>query len=186
MVNFVMLLFAGLFAPANGQENTGGFMTDQNGKFVVYYQEKNIKFEDGELFKAHVNEFFKKQSPKFEKEEGQERVMVEGKTALKKHATIGNYIAGDVNYKLVFEKTADGYRYWFTDLSYQPYIKDRYGKIVPANVKPIPLEKNMSSLNQGTWNKQREYAYQTLSVLAENFNKHLSNMDQPRVVNIPH
>lgn len=184
MVNFVMLLFAGLFADVKGQENTGGFITDQNGKYVVYHQEKAIKLDDKQDFQSYVSEFFDKKAVKLNAE-GQERVTVEGKTALKRHATIGNYVAGAVNYKLVFEKTGDGYRYWFTDLSYQPYIKDRYGKVVPAKVKAIPLEKDMTDINQGSWNKQREYAYQTISTLAENFNKHLNRIDQPTVVNIP-
>ncbi|MEH6308302.1 hypothetical protein RYH73_21785 [Olivibacter sp. CPCC 100613] len=184
MVNFVMFLFVGLFADTSGQINTGGFVTDQNGKYVVYHQEEASKLDDKQHIESYISKFFETNASTLAAD-GQERVTVAGKTTLKRHATIGNYIAGDVNYKLVFEKVGEGYRYWFTDLSYQPYIKDRYGKIVPAKVKPIPLEKNMTRVNQGSWNKQREYAYQTISNLAEHFNEYLNRGDQPTVVNIP-
>lgn len=182
MVNFVMLLFAGIFAEAKEQEHTGGFVTDPNGKYVVYQEEKK-EFNNDLNLQDYVLGFFDNKGVKIEKE-GAERMQVRGKTKLKKHAGIGNYIAGDLNYSMVFEKTNDGYRYWFTDLSYQPYIKDRYGKIVPANVRSIPLEKEMSKINKGVWNKQREFAFLTMNELSGELNDYLVKIDEPKVIAI--
>lgn len=182
MVNFVMLLFAGIFADTKEQEHTGGFMTDPSGKYVVFQEEKKEFNRDFNL-QDYVLGFFDEKEVETEKE-GAQRVKISGKTMLKKHAGIGNYIAGNLNYSMIFEKTADGYRYWFTDLSYQPYVKDRYGKIVPANVKPIPLEKEMSKINKGVWKRQREFAFQTMNDLAGRLNEYLGRADEPKVIAI--
>lgn len=182
MVNFVMLLFAGIFADTKEQEHTGGFVTDPNGKYVVFQEEKK-EFESDIDLQDYVLDFFDEKEVEIEKENTQ-RVKISGKTMLKRHAGIGNYIAGDLNYNMTFEKTPDGYRYWFTDLSYQPYVKDRYGKIVPANAKPIPLEKEMSKINKGVWKKQREFAFQTMNDLAGKLNDYLGRVDAPKVIAI--
>lgn len=183
MVNFIMLMFAGLFTDVKEQHNTGGFLTDQKGRYVVYHEDDKQQINEGLDLQEHINEFFKSKAAELE-ESGQERIAVKGKTMLKKHAGIGNYVAGDVVYNLVFEKTANGYRYWFTDLAYQPYVKDRYGKLVAAKVKPIPLEKQMSNINQGVWAKQREFAYHTISALSDSFNKHIQKIDQAKVIQL--
>lgn len=183
MVNFVMLMFTGLFADLKEQHNTGGFITDQKGRYVVYHEDDKQQINEDLNLQEHINEFFKLKAAALE-ESGQGRVAVKGKTMLKKHAGMGNYVAGDVVYNMIFEKTDTGYRYWFTDLAYQPYVKDRFGKLVAAKVKPIPLEKQMSHMNQNVWAKQREFAYQTISALSDSFNMHLQKIDQPKVIQL--
>lgn len=183
MVNFIMLVFIGLFTEIKEQENTGSFAVDQRGRYV-FYKEGVQQMEEGLNLVEEITGFFKAQEIR-EDEANLRQIIVKGKAVLKKHAGIGNYIAGDLCYSLIFEKTTDGYRYWFTDLAYQPYIKDRYGKIVAAKVKPIPLEKNMSKINQHTWNQQREFAYHTIEMLSTDFNAYLRKINESEILVLP-
>jgi len=184
MVNFIMLIFAGLFTETKEKENTGGFTIDQRGRYVAYYEENTRQIEEDLNLLEYISEFFKAKVVQRD-ESGSGRITIKGKAVLKKHVGIGNYIAGDLCYKLIFEKTTDGYRCWFTDLAYQPYIKDRYGKIVAAKVKPIPLEKKASKVNEHTWNKQREFAHYTINALSIDFNTYLQKNKRIRELILP-
>jgi len=181
MVNFVMLLFVGLFADEKKQAYNGGFLTDQRGKYVFMYEGK-IVLPEGHDFSLVICDFFRKKPAVLAEEKC---LSVNGAERLSNHAAIGHYVAGDVLYRLVFEKTTEGYRYWFTDLAYQPYIKDRYGKLVKASVAPVPLEKEFSKLNKAAWASRRKSAYEAIRRVSEEWNTHLENIGRPRVIEIP-
>src|SRR3546814_2231689 len=52
------------------------------------------------------------------------------------------------HYTLVIEDKGPEFTYWFTNLAYQPYRNDRYGKRVKATASPIPLERQPSKINE--------------------------------------
>lgn len=51
---------------------------------------------------------------------------------MKKHVGIGNYVGGGILYKLIVEDINGELSYWFTELQYRFYRKDRYGKRIQA------------------------------------------------------
>ncbi|GAA4788297.1 hypothetical protein GCM10023231_15610 [Olivibacter ginsenosidimutans] len=181
MLNFVMLIVVSLFTDGREQEHGGDFLTDQRGKYVVMH-ESDYEITQGYDFSVAIRDFFKEQPMVLEKKD---QLFVNGKAKLKSHAVIGNYVAGEVLYRLVFEKTTVGYRYWFTDLAYQPYVKDRYGKLVKAAITPIPLERKLSKINQRVWERQQASAYETIQLVSEKLDRYLQQVGQPKTVEIP-
>ena len=101
---------------------------------------------------------------------------------MKKHAGIGNHVAGDIHYTLVMEDRDGELNYWFTDLTYQPFRNDRYGKRVKATASPIPLERQMSSLNAQVWKKQKNYAYEAINEMADQVLAQLEVAGKPKVI----
>jgi len=159
----------------------GQFAVDQRGRYVVYQTEAlpdNITF-DAACSRLDVFLTAKGNTNATESN----RLRSEGSVVMKKHAGIGNYVAGDLHYTLVVEYDNGEVKYWFTDLAYQPYRNDRYGKRIKATVSPIPLEQEMSKLNAGIWSKQRRYAYETLEALSDEIASQLKALGKPKVVN---
>lgn len=187
MVNLVVMFVAGI-AIGHGNpvkddvgRGAGQFAVDQRGKFVVYkpnalagevrfsaVQEQLTAFLD-----AKGNETTRKAEGRLESI---------GSISMKKHAGIGNYVAGKINYTLVVENSEGELNYWFTDLNYQPYRNDRYGKRVKATVVPIPLEDQFSKVNERIWAKQKNYAYEALDELADQVLGQLEAAGRPKVV----
>ncbi|GGG89078.1 hypothetical protein GCM10007415_23990 [Parapedobacter pyrenivorans] len=187
MVNLVAIFVAGI-AIGHGNpvkddvgRDAGQFAVDQRGKFVVY---KSNALADEVSFPA-----VQEQLTAFLDAKGNEtttksagRLESTGSVSMKKHAGIGNYVAGKINYTLVLENSEGELNYWFTDLSYQPYRNDRYGKRIKATVAPIPLEDQFSKLNERIWAKQKNYAYEALDELANQVLGQLEAAGRPKVV----
>lgn len=187
MVNLVAMFVAGI-AIGHGNpvkddvgRNAGQFVVDERGKFVVY---KSSALADGVSFSA-----VQEQLTAFLDAKGNEtvpkaagRLESTGSVSMKRHAGIGNYVAGKINYTLVLEDSDGELNYWFTDLSYQPYRNDRYGKRIKATVAPIPLEDRFSRVNEWIWAKQKNYAYESLDELADQVLSQLEATGRPKVV----
>jgi len=180
-MNFVMFLCASLFTNEERQAYNGGFLTDQRGKYVVMY-DVQADLSENEDLSLVIRDFFKEEPMVLTEEK---RLSVNGAIHLNHHVVMGNYVAGDVLYRLVFEKTAEGFRYWFTDLAYRPYIKDRYGKVTKASVAPIPLEKEFGELNKGAWMRQRRAAYEAIRQESERWGRHLKSAGRAKTIEIP-
>lgn len=178
-----MLLFAGIFSEWNDPEHSGGFATDQRGKFVVHREHDLHTNVSGQQLFDHAQRYFKQQGAEVVTTGNQLRAS--GQVKLKQHAGVGNYVAGEVKYTVIVEEDNGEYRYWFTDFMYQPYVKDRYGKLVKANVKPIPMESQMSRLNQGLWQQQRRYAYNAIREVAADFEYQIGKVAIPSTVQTP-
>jgi len=187
MVNLVVMFVAGM-AIGHGNplkddvgRDVGQFAVDQRGKFVVYQSET---LPGGVSFAAVQEQLAAFLDAKGNKTEakGADRLQSEGRIPMKKHAGIGNYVGGEINYTLVVENDNGELNYWFTDLTYQPYRNDRYGKRVKATASPIPLEKQLSKVNEQVWRKQQKYAYEAIDELADQVSAQLEAVGKPKVI----
>src|SRR5690606_1534117 len=186
MVNLIVMFVAGIATDlgnvlSNRSGDAGLFAVDQRGKYVVYQTEplaEGIDFSEvhrrlGAWMDAKGNSTSVK---------GPHRIESTGAVAMKKHAGIGNFVAGEIHYTLVVENNNGEVNYWFTDLAYQPYRNDRYSKRIKATTSPIPLEKQLSKLNANVWKKQKGYAYETINELAEQLAVQLEAAGKPKVI----
>ncbi|SEL08965.1 hypothetical protein [Parapedobacter koreensis] len=187
MVNLIVMFIAGA-AIGHGNplkddvgRSNGQFAVDQRGKFVVYHSETLPGEVSFSAVQAHLSAFLEAKGNKVIVRSAT-RLESEGSAPMKKHAGIGNYVAGTVNYKLVVEDNDGELNYWFTDLTYQPYRNDRYGKRIKATTAPIPLESQLSKLNEEVWKKQRNHAYEAISEVANQVAKQLATVDKPKVI----
>ncbi len=187
MVSLVVLFTAGL-AIGHGNPlkddvgaHAGQFAVDQRGKLVVYKADVLPAEADFSAVSERVALFMEAKGNKtVAKDAG--RLESAGSVKMKKHAGIGNHVAGSINYTMVVENNNGELNYWFTDLTYQPYRNDRYGKRIKATASPIPLESSYSSVNAGVWNKQKGYAYEALDELADQVLAQMESAGKPKVV----
>src|SRR5690606_37907269 len=187
MINLVVMLIAGVTVGHGGLSTddigrgTGGFSVDQRGKLVLLKSE----MWPGQigLDEAHetVTVFMAAKGDRTA-HIGTNRIESSGRVRMKNHAGIGNRVAGDIYYTLVIEDNGAGFSYWFTDLRYQPYRNDRYGKLVKATSSPIPLESRASKINARIWQKQKTYAYEMIDGLAGRLLARLEAAARPSVV----
>jgi len=187
MVDLVVMFVAGM---AIGHGNPlkddvgydgGQFSVDQRGKFVVYHSEilpTEVSFSDVQV---QLNSFLISRGNETELK-GATRLESKGRVSMKKHAGIGNHVAGDIHYTLVVEDKDEELNYWFTDLTYQPYRNDRYGKRVKATASPIPLERQTSKINEHVWKKQKTYAYEAIDEMAGQVLTQLKAAGKPKVI----
>lgn len=162
---------------------TGGFSVDQRGKFVFYKSAawpEEVRFDRAsealmDFFQIKGNEATQIHAKRLESK---------GCIPLKKHAGIGNHVAGEIRYTFVLEDNGTDFSYWFTDLSYQPYRNDRYGKRIKATATPIPLEKQMSKINQPVWMQQKAYAYESIAELADQLAEQVRSADASKVIHL--
>lgn len=187
MVNLVVMFAAGM-AIGHGNplkddvgRDAGQFAVDQRGKFVVYHSDmlpSGVSFSD---VQTQLNTFLASKGNETELRSAT-RLESKGRIPMKKHAGIGNYVAGEMHYTLVVEDEGGELNYWFTDLTYQPYRNDRYGKRVKATASPIPLERQMSKVNEHVWKKQKNYAYEAIDEMADQVLAQLEAAGKPRVI----
>ncbi len=163
--------------------NAGQFLVDQRGKFVVY--KPNALKSDASFTTMQ------EQLTKYLVAKGNEitittaeRLESRGILPMEKHAGIGNHVAGEIHYTLVLEDRNAEINYWFTDLSYQPYQNDRFGKRIKATATPIPLEKRFSKVNEHVWMEQKRYAHESIEALAEAVHEQLATAGKPKVITI--
>lgn len=187
MINSVMMFVAGL---AIGHGNplkddvgrSGQFAVDQRGKYVVYHVETLPNEINFATAKEQLATFLDAKGNKTTLSDAG-RLESKGNIPMEKHAGIGNYVAGTINYTLVVEDKGGTLNYWFTDLTYQPYRNDRYGKRIKATKSPIPLERQLSKVNEQVWQKQKNYAYDAINELADQVSTQLESAGKPRVIN---
>lgn len=189
MVSLLVILMAGMslghtdFSSDDMRNGTGGFVTDQRGKLVllksdswpdqVGFAEAREALTDFLAMKGNTTTHI-----------GTGGVESKGRVPLKNHAGIGNHVAGDIHYTLMVKDNGSGFDYWFTDLMYQPYRNDRYGKRIKATVSPIPLESQLSKINEQIWQKQKTYAYEVIAGLADELAVRLETVGKPAMINI--
>lgn len=185
MFNVMMVCTAVIFSVPG---KTGKqFDKDERGKYIVYNLIDTRAAVSGEDLYEHALDYFRKKGRLTEERAG-ERLSARGSVKMSRHAGIGNYVAGTIHYRLVMEAKDGKYRYWLTDLVYQPSVRNRYGKIVPVKGRYIPLETEMSKLNRDVWEQQRRYAYEEISHIAKDLERFMQPLaegeHQPEAVRI--
>ncbi len=187
MVNLVMMFIVGMAigqgGPVKNDVDLGNdqFAVDQRGKFVVYRTEALPSEVNVSVLHGRLTAFLETKGNRTAIKNN-DRLESEGSIPMERHVGLGNYVAGEINYTLVVENNQGELNYWFTDLTYQPYRNDRYGKRVRATVTPIPLEKQFSKVNEHVWQKQRKYAYEAIDTFAEHVLGQLEAVGKPKVI----
>lgn len=72
----------------------------------------------------------------------------DGKFTTYNNISILKHESGEIAYLLNIEFKDQKYRYWLTDFTFTPYVKDRYGNFVPKLGNDIPLEIIQSKLDK--------------------------------------
>ncbi|WP_374743987.1 hypothetical protein [Parapedobacter sp. 2B3] len=181
LITGVTVGYTGLSTDDIGR-GTSGFSVDQRGKLVLLKSETWPDQIGLEEVRETLTAFLAEKGNGIT-HVGTNRMESVGSIRMKNHAGIGNHVAGDVHYTLVIEDNGSGFTYWFTDLTYQPYRNDRYGKLVKATVSPIPLENRASKINAHIWQKQKTHAYEAIDGLADQLLAQLEAAGRPGVVN---
>ena len=70
-------------------------------------------------------------------------------------------VDGIIHYNFTLEAKAGKYRYFFSDFTYQPYERNRYGKFEPVSGKYKPLEEDFKA-NKKDWENHKESVATTL------------------------
>jgi len=70
-------------------------------------------------------------------------------------------VNGIIHYNFTLEAKAGKYRYFFSDFTFQPYERNRYGKFEPVSGKYKPLEEDFKG-NQKTWEDHKESVATTI------------------------
>jgi len=65
-----------------------------------------------------------------------------------KRSLISSGMGGEITYLLRIEVKDSKYRYWFTDFTFTPYKRDRYGMDVPTAGISIPMEQAKEKLDK--------------------------------------
>ena len=74
---------------------------------------------------------------------------------------ITNRADGIIHYNFKLEAKDGKYRYFFSDFTFQPYERNRYGKFEPVNGKYKPLEEDFKGNNK-TWEDHKESVAATI------------------------
>jgi len=186
MVNLVMMFIASMSVGQNdfSKEDIGsgrhGFSVNQHGKLVLAKSASwpdQVEYADA---REALIDFLSEKGNVTELRESR-RITSVGRVPMKQHAGIGNHVAGDIHYTVVIEDNGSEFNYWFTDLAYQPYRNDRYGKRIKATAKPIPLERQASKINAEVWERQKLHAQDALDNLSDQLLQSLQWTVKPAV-----
>ena len=127
--------------------------TDETGHIVFYEVieagsfTQNELLENAQLF-AKTTLGKKKVKPIITDSTGTIEVKDATFKVLKKVVT--NRIDGIIHYNFKVEAKEGKYRYFFSDFTFQPYERNRYGKFEPVSGKYKPLEEDFQG-NRKTW-----------------------------------
>lgn len=105
--------------------------------------------------------------------EGFRNVRVKGHFEVPSYQTFTKYPDGVIWYDMTLHMSANTCKYYITDLIFQPYKRNRYGRFELVSGKYVPLEKNASKLNQKSWQYHREKAKYKLDELVNRLIKEL-------------
>gem|GEM_PF-692398 len=187
MINLTIMFVAGMVighgSPVKDDVgvDAGQFMVDERGKLVVYKSDALASDANFITMREQLTTFLLTKGNEITRTTAA-RLESTGSVPMEKHAGIGNYVAGEIHYTLVLENNAGEINYWFTDLRYQPYRNDRFGKRARATATPIPLEKKFSKMNEQVWKKQKNYAYDAIEALADDVLGQLETAGKTKVV----
>jgi len=154
---------------------------NEHGRLILYEIvtadkiSKEKLYERSDLFLHHYKKF------KVIKEGSTDSsLLARGKFVLTKNSFVLSHPSGEVLFKLSVEVKEGRYRFWLTDFSYIPYVRDRYGNFVPSTAKGAPLEQRPAGYSEANWNDNLMGTAKQARVLANDLKKALAeDVQQP-------
>lgn len=147
---------------------------DDRGKFIHYevVELKNTPIDSLKL--RMVNYFKRRNSPiKFNAINGDTAFIANGKFIINKTLLVMSHPSGEVLFQFQAQLRDHKYRFWLTDFSFIPYVRDRYSNFVPATTVSIPLENDPGKLNAGQWKEYQTQTAKFAKELADKFKAHM-------------
>lgn len=136
----------------------------ENGKFI-YYEVVKLEGVTADLLRGRLDSYLRKQKTlKVKSTVGDSAILASGKFVINKTLLVMSHPSGEVLYNFNAEAREGKYRFWLSDFSFIPYLRDRYGNFVATTAKPSPLEARPGKLNEGQW---KEYQAQTAKYAQE-------------------
>ncbi|WP_316827228.1 DUF4468 domain-containing protein [Pedobacter miscanthi] len=151
------------------------FTKDDNGKFIYYKVVDSQSLSKDTLLqraKSFINTAYKKSMT--QESITDSSVLAKGTMVIDKTVLVVGHPSGEVSYSFMFEARNGKYRFWFTDLLYIPYQRDRYGNFVATTKTGTPLERSPGKLNAGAWKDVVNSTYNKLEKLGDEFKKYLA------------
>lgn len=121
---------------------------DEHNKYI-YYQVVDMPGISADTLYTRGLYFIKTVYPKLKfKTTNGKSISGDGKFTTYNNISILKHESGEIAYLLNIEFKDQKYRYWLTDFTFTPYVKDRYGNFVPKLGNDIPLEIIQSKLDK--------------------------------------
>ncbi|MFD2583948.1 DUF4468 domain-containing protein [Pedobacter vanadiisoli] len=151
------------------------FAKDDNGKFI-YYKVVDSQFLNKDTLLQRAKSFVKVAYKKSMKAESitDTSILAKGTMIIDKTILVVGHPSGEVSYNFVFEVRKGKYRFWFTDLLFIPYQRDRYGNFVATTKIGVPLERTPGKLEAGAWKDIVNSTYTKIEKFEEDFKKYLA------------
>lgn len=177
-----VLLFLTCNQLANAQDKPT-LPFDDRGKFI-HYEVVELKATPLDSLKSRMVNYLKqKKSPvKLTSIVGDTAFTANGKFIINKTLLVMSHPSGEVYYQFKAEIRDHKYRFWLTDFTFIPYVRDRYSNFVPATTVATPLEKIPGKLDASQW---KEYQSQTAAFAKELGEKFKSYLASKSVVAAP-
>ncbi len=155
---------------------------DETGHIVFYEVVEADSFTKEDLLgnaQNFIKEVLDKKKGKTSKSDSLTTLFVKGANfeVLKKMIT--NRADGIIHYNFKLEAKDGKYRYFFSDFTFQPLERNRYGKFVPVSGKYKPLEEDYKG-HQKDWEHHKE----TVAITIQSQIEELKRMMQYRPENI--
>jgi hypothetical protein len=128
---------------------------------------KEIIFKNGEKFMSQVK-VLNSRTKHLQKDKDNQTIQNKGSFYVYRIGAVKNAIGGAVEYDITLDVKDGKYRYTITNFQFNPYERNRYGTFEPVKGKYIPLEANMTTLNQKEWEKHREVVFDKTKDLINN------------------
>ncbi|TDQ07353.1 DUF4468 domain-containing protein [Pedobacter metabolipauper] len=149
---------------------------DERGK-LIYYEVVDCKGLPKDSLFARADAYFKKAGKRFSSEAvvGDSLFESSAKLIIQKTALVMSRPSGEVRYNFYVEVKPEKYRFWFTDFSFIPYQRDRYGNFVPSTTVGTPLESDPGKLNVSEWQSYQKSTAKETGILAAKFKETMAN-----------
>ncbi|MDN3579704.1 DUF4468 domain-containing protein [Mucilaginibacter flavus] len=125
---------------------------DERNKYIYYQATEQPGLSKDTLFNRGAH-FMSKAFPKgkfkvTQSDEAKGVLTGEGSFIVPKRSLISNSLGGEISYTMQIEVKDAKYRYWFTDFTFSPYKRDRYGMEVLTPGVTTAMEKGKDVLDK--------------------------------------
>jgi hypothetical protein len=176
-VLFVFFIFMHFFISLSAQ-NT--LQLDQHGKYIYYEVVDTQNQQDSLTLKAQdfALRYFKEVKADISTDSA--KIIGVGIFQLNRKALVSVIPEGYISYKFGMVVKLTKYKFWFTDFTFTPVLRDRFGSYQPVPGIHINLETYSEKTNQRKWKEYVSDTYKLSSEMAERLKQKLSqNLPAP-------
>ena len=122
---------------------------DEHNKYI-YYQVVEMPGQPADILNNRGMNFLKSIVPKIKLAPAASTNSLAAQGSFETYGGISilKHPSGIVAYAINIECKDQKYRYWLTDFTFTPYVRDRYGNFVPQQGVEIPLETASAKLDK--------------------------------------